>query len=162
MHRHDLDDLYIYTYRASKWTNLIRIRTLRMDFQIIYYINIVLVAISVVARDTNVGQLKSGATEFRSAVYPAGGRVSVHGFIIMPLQKAGDVWISHKPMYGETHDFQLTYFGSIVNSTVNPVPLPTNTEVFNSQWTIEPEQWSLNNFQRCLRYVQSSSVQGQL
>ncbi|CAF2337467.1 unnamed protein product [Rotaria sp. Silwood2] len=73
------------------------------------------------------------------------GRVSVHGFILLPLDKSDYVWISHKPMFRTPHDFQLVFLAKIINSTVDPVPLPTNVTRLNSQWTIEPEEWSLNN-----------------
>jgi hydroxyacylglutathione hydrolase len=72
-------------------------------------------------------------------------RVSTHGCILMPLDKAGYVWISHKPMFRSPHDFQLVFLATITNSTVNPLPLPTNITKLNNQWTIEPEQMSLNN-----------------
>ncbi|CAF0912574.1 unnamed protein product [Adineta steineri] len=76
---------------------------------------------------------------------PPNERISVHGFILLPLDKLGYVWISHKPMFRAPHDFQLTFLALITNSTVNPLPLPTNITQINSQWTIQPEQWSLNN-----------------
>ncbi|CAF0738913.1 unnamed protein product [Rotaria sp. Silwood1] len=73
------------------------------------------------------------------------GRVSVHGFILLPLDKSGYVWISHKPMFRTPHDFQLVFLATITNSTVDPVPLPTNVTRLYNQWTIQPEEWSLNN-----------------
>ena len=82
----------------------------------------------------------------QSIWYPTGGRVSVHGFILMPREKSGSVWISHKPMFGVTHDFQLAFRATITNSTVHPLSIPTNVDVLNHQWNIEPEQWSLNDF----------------
>ena len=77
---------------------------------------------------------------------PADQRVAVHGFILMPLANPNDVWISHKPMFQTPHDFQLTFLAKITNSTLNPIPLPTNLTLLSNQWTIEPDQWSLNNF----------------
>ena len=76
---------------------------------------------------------------------PPDQRVSVHGFILMPLDKLGYVWISHKPMFRAPHDFQLVFLALITNSTVDPLPLPTNISRLNGQWTIEPDEWSLNN-----------------
>ena len=77
---------------------------------------------------------------------PPNQRVSVHGFILMPLDKLGYVWISHKPMFRSPHDFQLVFSAIITDSTVDPLPLPTNITRLNSQWTLEPDEWSLNNF----------------
>ncbi|UJR33498.1 hypothetical protein I4U23_020943 [Adineta vaga] len=75
-----------------------------------------------------------------------GERVSVHGFIILPLDQLGYVWISHKPMFRAPHDFQLAFLGLVTNSTVNPLPLPTNITQLSNQFTIEPlQQWSLND-----------------
>jgi hypothetical protein len=76
---------------------------------------------------------------------PPDERLSTHGFILLPLDKLGYVWISHKPMFRIPHDFQLVFLALITNSTVNPLPLPTNITRLGNQWTIEPEQWSLNN-----------------
>ncbi|CAF3732764.1 unnamed protein product [Rotaria sordida] len=73
------------------------------------------------------------------------GRVAVHGFILLPLDKSNYVWISHKPMFSTPNDFQLVYLATITNSTLDPVPLPTNITRLYNQWTIEPEKWSLNN-----------------
>jgi hydroxyacylglutathione hydrolase len=76
---------------------------------------------------------------------PPDGRVSSHGMILLPLDKPGSVWISHKPMFRSPHDFQLVFLATIINSTVNPLPLPTNITRLSNQWTLEPDQWSLNN-----------------
>ncbi|CAM4742567.1 unnamed protein product [Rotaria magnacalcarata] len=76
---------------------------------------------------------------------PFDGRMSVHGFVLLPLDTPNSVWISHKPMFTTPHDFQLSFHAIITNSTVDPVPLPTNITRLNSQWTIQPDKWSLNN-----------------
>jgi glyoxylase-like metal-dependent hydrolase (beta-lactamase superfamily II) len=76
---------------------------------------------------------------------PPDGRLSVHGFILLPLDKPGYVWLSHKPMFRSPHDFQLVFLATITNSTVDPIPLPTNTSLLNNEWTLQPEEWSLNN-----------------
>ncbi|CAF0727850.1 unnamed protein product [Adineta ricciae] len=75
-----------------------------------------------------------------------GGRVANHGFILLPLDRLGYVWISHKPMFKAPHDFQLVYLASVTNSTVDPLPLPTDITQLSTQFTIEPkESWSLND-----------------
>jgi glyoxylase-like metal-dependent hydrolase (beta-lactamase superfamily II) len=76
---------------------------------------------------------------------PPDGRVSTHGFVVLPLAKTGYVLMSHKPMFRSPHDFQLVFLATITNSTVEPIPLPTNVSRLNNQWTVQPEQWSLNN-----------------
>jgi glyoxylase-like metal-dependent hydrolase (beta-lactamase superfamily II) len=76
---------------------------------------------------------------------PPDGRLSTHGFVILPLDKTGYVWLSHKPMFTSPHDFQLVFLATITHSTVEPIPLPTNVSQLNHQWTIEPERWSLDN-----------------
>jgi hydroxyacylglutathione hydrolase len=76
---------------------------------------------------------------------PPDQRVSTHGFILMPTDASGCVWLSHKPMFQSPHDFQLVFLAHITNSSVDPVPLPTNISQLNTQWTIEPDRWSLNN-----------------
>lgn len=73
------------------------------------------------------------------------GRISEHGFILLPLDRTNYVWLSHKPMFRSPHDFQLVLLATIINSTISPVPLPTNISLLNNQWTLEPERWSLNN-----------------
>jgi hypothetical protein len=76
---------------------------------------------------------------------PPDGRLSGHGFIILPMDKSGYVWISHKPMFQSPHDFQLVFLATITNSTIYPIPLPTNITKLGNQWTIVSEQLSLNN-----------------
>ena len=76
---------------------------------------------------------------------PPNGRVSSHGFVILPLDRSDYVWLSHKPMFKSPHDFQLVFRAIITNSTVNPIPLPTNVSEIRTQWTLEPGEWSLNN-----------------
>ena len=76
---------------------------------------------------------------------PPDGRISEHGFVILPLDKINYVWLSHVPMFRSPHDFQIVLLATITNSTVTPVPLPTNISQLNNEWTIVPERWSLNN-----------------
>lgn len=76
---------------------------------------------------------------------PPDGRMASHGFILLPLDKPNYVWLSHKPMFTMPHDFQLVLHATITDSTVHPVPLPTNFTRLNNQWTLEPDPWSLNN-----------------
>jgi hypothetical protein len=105
-------------------------------------------------------QLKNGFNQRHKAYYdtfivdpnpsqlpllPSDGRFSGHGFIILPLDKTGYVWISHKPSYHSPHDFQLVFLATITNSTIDPIPLPTNITILNHQWTLKSEQLSLNN-----------------
>ena len=76
---------------------------------------------------------------------PPGERVASHGFILLPLDRMNYVWVSHKPTFDKPHDFQLVFLATITNSTVNPVPLPTNISRLDTQWTLEPDRWSMNN-----------------
>lgn len=76
---------------------------------------------------------------------PFNGRLASHGFFLLPLDRSGYVWISHKPMFSSPHDFQLVALATITHSTVTPIPLPTNITRLNNLWTMEPGRWSLNN-----------------
>jgi len=76
---------------------------------------------------------------------PPDQRMASHGFILLPLDQPNYVWISHKPMFTSPHDFQLTFLATITNSTIDPVPLPTNISRLAHQWTLKPDRWSLNN-----------------
>ncbi|CAF1057642.1 unnamed protein product [Didymodactylos carnosus] len=77
---------------------------------------------------------------------PPSGRISSHGMILLPLSEPSTVWLSHVPMFDMPHDYQIVLTAHITSSTIEPPPLPTNTSLLGTLWTIVPDRWSLNKF----------------
>lgn len=76
---------------------------------------------------------------------PPNGRYSGHGFFILPVDPSGHVWITHKPSFHSPHDYQLVFLAYITNSTIDPLPFPTNFTRLYNKWTLASESMSLNN-----------------
>lgn len=76
---------------------------------------------------------------------PPNGRHSGHGFFILPMDRLGYVWITHKPAFESPHDYQLVFLAYLTNSTIDPLPFPTNVTRLNNKWSLMSESMSLNN-----------------
>jgi hypothetical protein len=73
---------------------------------------------------------------------PSNERISNHTFILMPLDRLDYVWISYKPMFHTSLDFQFVFLATITNDSLLRL---ANITKFNKQWTIESYKLSLNN-----------------
>jgi glyoxylase-like metal-dependent hydrolase (beta-lactamase superfamily II) len=73
------------------------------------------------------------------------GRLSNHRFLLMPIDRLNYVWISYKPMFDNSTDFQLVFLATITNVTVDLLLLSINITKLNKYWTIESYKLSLND-----------------
>jgi glyoxylase-like metal-dependent hydrolase (beta-lactamase superfamily II) len=73
---------------------------------------------------------------------PSNERRSNHSFILMLLDRVDYVWISYKPMFYTSLDFQLIFLATIDDFYFLS---SMNTTQINHYWTIESYEISLNN-----------------
>jgi hypothetical protein len=72
---------------------------------------------------------------------PSNERLLNHSFVLMPVDRFDYVWISYKPMFYTSLDFQFVFFATIDDLFFSSM----NTNQINHYWTIESYEISLNN-----------------
>lgn len=77
------------------------------------------------------------------SLLPVNGRFSNHTFVLLRIDRLNYIYLSYKPMFYTSIDYQFVFLSTITSSTID---LSILLNEFHSHLTIESYELSLNNF----------------